>query len=97
MQVGVAEEPQLQQLCPDACTKLLCEESERALNVPMQKKHAAQFASIVGHLERAGILTPHRLFPVTCCLIQYLRCAWCLEGRVHSLAMLQVSESYRSE
>lgn len=63
MQVGLAEELPLQQLCPDACVPLLDEESERALNVPMKKKHAVQFASIVGHLERAGTDTPSVVVP----------------------------------
>lgn len=79
VQVGLEEEPPVQQLCPDACVKLLCEESERAMTIPLNKKHAVQFASIVGHLERAGmasaVLHVHAAARCNTCVLSAARCS----------------------
>ena len=66
LQVGLDEEPPVQQLLPDECAKIMCEETERALNVPLNQKHALQFASIIGHMKRSGV--EHTVLMVMQCL-----------------------------
>jgi hypothetical protein len=57
MQVNLIQEGPMMQLAPECCAAFMCEESEHKANVPFNKKHAVQFASIVGHLERVGTIT----------------------------------------
>lgn len=56
LQVDLDGNQPVQQLLPDECARIMCEETERALNVPLNQKHAVQFASIIGHMQRAGVV-----------------------------------------